>query len=273
MAISRFLTGFLLLSVAGTAGQAPRPSGSRPAAIEQTRILAAIKEYALNYVKSLPNYVCVQTTKRTITMPHAVAQDNIREMLTFSDHKESYKVETINGKPAAAIDHDQLPGTVSSGEFGAILSHTFDAAVGTTFAWEQEATLRGKRVHVFVFRVPRTKGYSLYDGRSQRGYVSAYKGLIYADQDTQAIMRIKMDCEGIPTGFPIQDVSLTLDYNPTKIAGQEYMLPFSFELRSTQYRAITINQASYALYRKFDAESTVQFDEADVPESPGKEQK
>ena len=84
------------------------------------------------------------------------------------------------------------------------------------------ATLRGKRVYVFSFNVGKDKGYSMYHGESKREYVSAYKGLVYADRDTKAVMRIKMECVGIPPDYPIHEVGLTLDYNPTKIAEQEF---------------------------------------------------
>src|SRR5438445_5623690 len=45
---------------------APPPPPPAPSPAEQAQILAAMKEYALNYTKSLPNYMCVQTTRRHI---------------------------------------------------------------------------------------------------------------------------------------------------------------------------------------------------------------
>ena len=44
----------------------PPPPTPPPSAEEQAAILAAVKEYALNYTKNLPNYVCIQTTRRRI---------------------------------------------------------------------------------------------------------------------------------------------------------------------------------------------------------------
>jgi hypothetical protein len=236
-----------------------------------------MKEYALNYTKSLPNYMCVQTTRRHIeatTRGYQSYGDEVRELLTFFDNKESYKVEMINGKSVTHIEHNQLGGVVSSGEFGSMLKHIFDPDTGTTFDWDHWATLRGKRVYVFSFNVPQEKGYSMYHGESKRDYVSAYKGLVYADRDTKAVMRIKMDCVGIPPDYPIHEVGLTLDYNPTKIADQEFTLPFHFELHSTENRAVTKNEADYRLYRKFGAEATITFGEAEpIPEDQLKEQK
>ena len=57
-------------------------------------------------------------------------------------------------------------------------------------------------MYVFSFSVPKSAGYSMYHGESKREYVSAYKGLVYADRDTKAVMRITMECTGIPADYP-----------------------------------------------------------------------
>src|SRR6202035_3197956 len=44
----------------------PPPPKPPPPPDELAAILAAMKEYALNYTKNLPNYVCVQMTRRRI---------------------------------------------------------------------------------------------------------------------------------------------------------------------------------------------------------------
>ena len=198
-----------------------------------------MKEYALNYTNSLPNYMCIQTTRRQIepterdTCPYG---DVIQEELSFFDQKESYKVEMSNR--AIGGEH----GAQSTGRRGVVgrirnhAAHIFDPDTGTEFDWDHWATLRGRRMYVFSFRVPKSAGYSMYHGESKREYTSAYKGLIYADRDTKAVMRIKMDCVGIPTDYPIQEVGITLDYAPTKIGDQEFVLPFHFELNSTDPR-------------------------------------
>jgi len=160
---------------------APPPVKPPPSASELSAILAAIKEYALNYTKNLPNYVCVQTTRRRIepTVPGYLPQgDTVQEMLTFVDGKESYKVEAVNGKSEPDLKHERLGGVVTSGEFGSMLFNIFDPESGADFHWDHWATLRGKPMYVFAYAVPQTKGYSMYHGESKREYTSAYKGLI-----------------------------------------------------------------------------------------------
>src|SRR5579862_5590719 len=252
------------------------PAPPPPDSIEQAAAMAGMKDYALNYTKNLPNYICVQTTRRKIdpTMRgYAPYGDVIQELLSFNDQKETYKVQMINHQSVANVEHNQLGGAVSSGEFGTMLHHIFDPDTGTEFDWERWTTLRGRRMYVFSFRVPKSAGYTMYDGETKREYTSAYKGLVYADRETKVVMRIKMDCVDIPPDYPIHEVGITLDYTPTKIGDQEYVLPFHFELNSRASKAVVHNDADYKLYRKFGAEATITFgDVEEIPEDQLKEQ-
>ena len=254
----------------------PPPTRPPPSDSELTTILAAVKEYALNYTKNLPNYVCVQTTRRRIepTARGYIPQgDTVQEMLSFVDGKESYKVEAINGKSESNVKHEQLGGVVTSGEFGTMLFNIFDPESGAEFHWDHWATLRGKLMYVFAYSVPKSHGYSMYHGESKREYTSAYKGLVYADVQSKAVMEIQMETVGIPADFPIGEVTLKLDYSPTKIADQEYVLPFHFELNSKEVRAETTNRADYRLYQKFGSEASITFGDVEpIPEDQLKEQ-
>ena len=255
---------------------APPPPTPPPSPAELSAILAAVKDYALNYTKNLPNYVCVQTTRRRIepTERGYIPQgDEVQEMLTFVDGKESYKVEMVNGKSQPNMKHEQLGGVVTSGEFGSMLFNIFDPESGGDFHWDHWATLRDKRMYVFEYSVPKSKGYSMYHGESKREYTSAYKGWVYADVQSKQVMRITMQTAGIPSDFPIHEVNITLDYSPTKISGQEYVLPYHFELTSKEVRAETTNRADYRLYQKFGAEASITFGDIEpIPEDQLKEQ-
>jgi hypothetical protein len=254
----------------------PPPPKPPPPPGELAAILAAVKEYALNYTKNLPNYVCVQTTRRRIEPTergYLPQGDEVQEMLTFVDGKESYKVEMVNGKSQPNVKHEQLGGVVTSGEFGSMLFNIFDPDSGGDFQWDHWATLRGKPMYVFAYSVPQSKGYSMYHGESKREYTSAYKGWIYADVQSKQVMRITMQTAGIPADFPIHEVLITLDYSPTKISGQEYVLPYHFELTSKEVRADTTNRADYRLYQKFGAEASITFGDVEpIPEDQLKEQ-
>jgi hypothetical protein len=68
-------------------------------------------------------------------------------------------------------------------------------------------------------------------------------------------------------------VAITLDYNPTKIGDQEFVLPFHFQLDSRAEKAVMKNTADYKLYRKFGAEATITFGDTEpIPDDQLKEQ-
>lgn len=117
----------------------------------------------------------------------------LEEQVAFVDHKESYTVARINGEAATNVGRDQLGGIRSTGDFGTLLGNTFDPNAGTDFRWDRWATLRSQRMYVFAFRVPQPKGYGLVE--SKRTLLVAYKGLLYADPQTGAVLRIELQCD------------------------------------------------------------------------------
>jgi len=255
---------------------APAPVIPPPSPSELKAILAEITERALDYSKSLPNFICAQVTTRSFDPSGTESwhqQDKIQEQLSYVEGKEDYKVVLVNNLPVANMKHEQLGGITSSGEFGTTLYKIFAPETETQFDWERWATLRGKRMYVFSFRVAQPNSdYSIYHQPSGRTIVAGYHGLIYADAVTKQIMRIKMDCDGLEA-FPINQVSLTMDYAPTKISEQTFVLPMAAEVRSREGRTLAKNVMQFSLYRKFGADATITFDTPDaIPEDQLREQ-
>jgi len=260
--------------------QAPAPPPQvvipPPGPEELKTILAEITQKALDYTKSLPNFICAQVTTRSFDPSGTESwhqADKIQEQLSYVDGKEDYKVVLVNNLPVANMKHEKLGGITSSGEFGTMLYQIFAPQTQTRFDWERWATLRGKRMYVFSFRVEQPNSdYSIYHQPSGRTIVAGYHGLIYADAETRQIMRIKMDCDGLEA-FPINQVSLTLDYAPTLISEQSFVLPMAAEVRSREGKSLGKNVMQFSLYRKFGADATITFDTPDpIPEDQLKEQ-
>jgi hypothetical protein len=151
--------------------------------------------------------------------------------------------------------------TASSGEFGSIYTWIFDEETGTEFDWDHWATLRGKRMYVFAFKVLQSQSkYTIYSEEAHRVITAGYHGLIYADRDTKKVMRFKMECDNIPADFPVKEVKLDVNYDYTDIAGHQYVLPLKTELRSRDSHEMIFNEAEFHLYRKFGADTTITFD-------------
>ncbi len=251
---------------------APPPA---PDSVEQAKVLANTREYALSYIKKLPDFICAQITRRYYDPTgHEDFRliDKINEQLTFFEQHESYKVSSINDR-FVTMEHDQLDGASSSGEFGSMLKEIFAPETRTDFQWERWATLRGRRMHVFSFRVTQSRSqYRIIYRRSQQ-LVAGYRGLIYVDRESGAVMRVKLECENLPADFPIQEVALDLNYGFENLSGVEFVLPLKAELRSREGRIMVKNEVEFRLYRKFGSEATIKFDAIEpLPEETTKEQ-
>lgn len=247
-----------------------------PSPAELKTILAQITQRALDYTKSLPNFICAQVTTRSYDPSGTEAwhmSDKIQEQLSYVDGKEDYKVTLVNNLPVNNMKHEQLGGITSSGEFGSMLHAIFAPETQTQFEWERWATLRGKRMYVYSFRVSQANSdYSIHHQPSGRSMIAGYHGLIYADAESKQIMRIRMDCDGLEA-FPINQVSVTMDYAPTKISDLDFVLPMAAEVRSREGKMLGKNVMQFSLYRKFTSEATITFDTPDpIPDDQLKEQ-
>jgi len=259
------------LPVAEPAPPKPVPTGiPAPDSIEQKRILAEITENARNYSKSLPNFICLQVTRRygdNSGLENYRLIDTIAERLSYFEEKEDYKVVSVNGVPVTGgVKHEQLTGATSSGEFGSMLKEIFSPETHTEFSWERWATLRGKRMYVFNFHVTQANSkYTIYSDSVKRTVIAGYHGLIYADRDTGMVMRIKMECEGLPLDFPVQSVDLDMNYDMAKISGVSFLLPLKSEIHSREGRFLVKNEVEFRLYNRFGADTNIQF--GDVPDA------
>ena len=262
--MTRFTIIVLLAAASCAIAQMPDPA-------EQQRILADATGYAINHERALPNFICTQTTRRFEDFSgredwHPL--DIIVERLTYFDHQEDYKLLEINGLPSA-VTHDQLGGASSSGEFGSVMRGIFSAASATEFHWQTWFTLRGQKMHVYAYNVTAAHSdYHIVVPGQSLDLVPAYHGLIFIDDRKHYVHRITMHADGIPRNYPIQDVSLMLDYDYTRIGDAEYLLPLAFELRSRQGKVLVKNDVDYDNYGKFTADSSVHFGDADTPPPP-----
>jgi hypothetical protein len=253
----------LLVFQAPSVAQTPAPD-----ATEQKKVLADATDYAFNHERNLPNFLCIQTTRRFTdyqSRDEWRPLDIIVERLAYFEHHEDYKVIEINGVPSS-IGHDKLGGASSSGEFGSVMKGIFAPETATDFTWQTFFTLRGRKMHVYAYHVAVAKSdYHVVVPEQAKDLVTAYHGLIFIDDRKHFIHRITLHADGIPPAFPIQDISLMLDYEYTRIGEADYLLPLNFELRSREGNVQIKNDVDYDQYRKFTADSSVNFGDAGEP--------
>jgi hypothetical protein len=248
-----------------------------PSLDEQHSVLDEVREYVANYSKSLPNFICVQVTRRYVDMSGKATAwhptDTITSKLTYDGVREDYQVILKNSQPVTNVKMEELDGTVSEGEFGTMMKEIFDAQSQATFGWDHWATLRTRRTYVFSYDIAQANSrYRVEEKDTKQSIEPAYRGQIFVDRDTKMVTKITLNPYGIAPDFPIQDLHMTLDYDFAKIADGTYMLPLKAVLTSREGRAASKNEIEFRLYNKFETGSTIKFDTPDaLPDDQTKE--
>ncbi|MGA2215949.1 MAG: hypothetical protein ABSH31_21940 [Bryobacteraceae bacterium] len=247
-----------------------------PDSVEQEKIIEQARDYALNYTKQLPNFICVQVTRRdydpTGTGNNWYHSDTITARLSYNG-AENYEVILHNNQPVTNANMRQFGGTTSEGEFGSMLDQIFEPETHTQFSWDHWGKLRGRKTYVFAYDVQQE--YSKYHVEAdddKLSIVPAYRGLVYIDEDTKMVVKVVMTPYDMPSTFPIREITSSLDYDLETIGDRQYMLPLKSVLTSKRTRQMTRNDIEFRLYRKFGTESTIKFETPDaLPDDQMKE--
>lgn len=243
-----------------------------PDSVTQAKILDLMREYALNYTKSLPNFLCLQITDRYVYVARAgrdIKIDKLVQQVAYHDGHETYKKVSTNGQYQFG-DENKLAsgGSMSSGEFGSLMSKVFEPSSDAQFEWARWGTLRGKRVAIFSYYID--SGHSSFSitYNNEQHIVTAYRGEVMGDADTGEITRVKFEAVDIPAGFPVKEAVDILDYGEVQISGNPYICPLKADLRMMSRdehgEQKTHNEINFKLYQRFGADTVIHYETADV---------
>jgi hypothetical protein len=254
------------------------PQKPPPDSIKQKAIIDAAREYALDYEKKLPNFICVQVTRRywdRSGTENWSKLDTITQKLSYYDHQEKYETVSISNHPDDE-PIDKLGGLTSRGEFGSLMRAIFDPESHAEFEWDRWRKLRGKEQYSFAYRIEQQ--YSRYTmsygerSASEQTVTPGYHGLIYIEADSGLISRFTV-VPDIPASFPVRSAKTTLDFDYVKIGDNVYLLPLASRLISKDDRGLmTRNDLDFHLYRKFGTESIIKFAPDAIPEDQLKDE-
>ena len=249
------------------------PCRAQPSAEDKARVVEKAREYALGYMKSLPDFFCTQVTRRYVRAGRSGRWDLldvVTARLTYFEGKEEYAQLLVDGHALPDVPILLLEGATSSGEFGRMMAAVFAPESRATFRWERWDTVRGRPAHVYSYHVARvwSKWHVFYDRKVYA--VPGYHGLVYVDRDLLAVTRITLVPE-LPAGFQIQQAQTALDYNFVTISGREYLLPLKAVVRMRHGKRLSKNEVEFSSYRKFSAESTLDFEKELPAQETGEE--
>jgi hypothetical protein len=258
MAALAHLTLFALL-FGGTAAVAQELDPDQSALLEKAR------EAAFRYSASLPDFICTELVRRSED-PRGLGRwrqiDKLTIRLSYSGHKEDYKLMLIDGKPTV-LDFFYAGGAISTGEFGTRLQAVFDPRSHGDFRWKGWTTLRKRRVARFSYHIARENSiFKIQYGTSPVGpnaIVVPYRGEVFVDEETHMALRLTQQAE-IPQNFPITANDSTVDYDFAKVGGKQYLLPSHADIRTKSGSYIAENNVEFTEYRKFETETNITFE-------------
>jgi hypothetical protein len=230
-------------------------------------LLSRIKRHVRQEMAALPDYTCLQTTRRfrknSGTKGQLLPSDTLRLEVLYTGDRELY------ASPGDRDFHEENPavfsggGLTGTGIFAVFLKTIFvnNHAVITKFYGEEE---QGRRIARYDYRVPlMVAAYTLTFpwGSLEVGM----KGSFWVDPDTLDVLRLEVYADDILAGSPLQESAIDIRYSRTRIGDRDILLPDTAELRIRQEPADeNVNLLSFTHCRSYRAESSIRFD----PDAP-----
>ena len=236
----------------------------KPSPEEQRRTVDAAREIALDYTGALPDFICTEMVQRMETVASArnTTTDKLTIQLTYFGQKEKYKLIAINGTPATQ-SLESLAGLISGGEFGTALLRVFDPSSMAAFEWKRSSSIRQRRTAVYTYHVARPKSHYVLGYRNDAGEMvqatAGYHGEVDLDSETLEVLRVTTIADDIPKESRILESSVELDYDLADVAGRRYLLPARADSTLARGFRTLRNLVTFTGYRKFEAESTIDF--------------
>ena len=235
----------------------------------ETILLARIRNVVSGNLARLPDFTCLQTIERSEREPGSKRfrfLDNIRLEVALVEGKELY---AWPGSPR--FEERDLRDMVGGGAIGtgdfALHAKSIYLSGSARFTYQGTEELRGRRVHVFHYRVPMADSrYILRIGKAE-GPVG-YQGHVYNDAETLEIARIEIHIDEVPPYLPLKEGRKVIDYAPMEIGGVRHVLPVSVDMTLVGLNGgESRNRAVFSGCRQYQGETRLVFEEP-PPEAP-----
>ena len=253
----------LLACAAALWAQAPTPERTS-AAIEMSR------KVALDYARSLPDFICTQLVDRYVDFDHSTQRvswrwvDTLTIKLSYFDQREDHTLVLVDGKPSEK-SYTDLGGAISAGEFALMQKQVFDRASQADFTWKKWNKAGKRQAATYLYRVDVSHSRFMLDFLTPTGLtqdIVGYHGTLELDRETGNVLSLTYIADAIPKTCPISSSTTTVTYDFAEVGGKQYLLPASSETELQSRELWTRNHAQYRDYRKFSADSSVRFGEA-----------
>ena len=216
----------------------------------QKAVIADIRAKGAEYLKTVPDYVCTQISHHSIDLKgynQWKTLETVSEELRFVNHQGEYTLIAENGRKASG-NEKRPAATVDVSEFFAVMHQVFDPGTKNVMAWNNWDSVRGHRVHMIAFGIKKED--SIYHIGGPKGPQSGIAGFIYADADTNAILRIVFAANDTPAKYPIQSSSFDMYYDYARIGDKLYVVPMRADIRHKEGPKQVWDEVDFKEFRK-----------------------
>ncbi|HEU5457915.1 MAG TPA: hypothetical protein VFU68_04805, partial [Terracidiphilus sp.] len=243
------------LAIAAVTDPMPKPSATAIA-----NLLDDARESANHYTESLPNFLCVQITTRSVDdsgFGNWKQKDTFMELLRYSNKVETRTTLELNGQKSSA-ERASMEGVLSTGELSGVLSVVFRKSAQARFEWVETDSLDGNTVQVFNYEVEAAHSDFSISASNGAQIFAAFHGRVYIDSSTHNVRRISLIADRLPADFPTHYTGIRVDYGYVVINQHDYLMPVSAEvsLRQGRHKA-ELNTMEFRDYRRFGSTSRI----------------
>jgi hypothetical protein len=231
-------------------------------------LIARMRENAAAYSERLQNFLCTERMRRDTARleltPRWQRLETQELEVTYENKRVRYRLTKVNGnaeRPEERIKRGNYftPG----GEFGA-MEWVFNSSARADFEFAREDSGAAERLCVFRYRIPLERTNAIFNINQQQ-VRAAHAGFVHVDCASAEIRRIEVETEPASAQFgenrvPIA-IRLDIRYAKTRIADAEFLLPREAELTGRFNATLTRAQIQFEDYRKYEASTTITFEE------------
>jgi hypothetical protein len=238
----------------------------RPSDADATALIERSRAKALDYARSLPDFVCTEAIRRYAPFQSQLGlvwrhADTLTVRLSYFQQKEEHKLVAINDKPSDR-KYEELAGVTGMGEFGGTLLTIFHPVSETSFRWQGWKTVRGRKAAVYTYAVDVAHSrYMLSNGVVGHPHQAlvGFRGDLELDSATGEVLQFTYLPDQIPKELDLFYARTTVDYDFAGVGGRDYLLPARSETEMRGRLDAARSVTEFRDYRKFAADSTIDF--------------
>lgn len=241
-------------------------------AADPVELLKRIRVKMTEVLEHLPDYTCRQTIERSVRHPgfdKFVSSDTLHFEVSYVGGREMFARPGADRFEEKTLSEMVGGGAIGTGTFALHAKAVF-AGDSALFTYAGETVEDGRIGIQFDFRVPRAK--STFQIRANGGtpVTVGYRGQFRVDAGTLDLIRLQVDVDDLPSGFPIVGTGETMEYRRIPIGHTAFLLPYSSRLIVRDAAGMeSRNVTTFDGCRQYTGESVIRFaEQSEQPADP-----